>query len=72
MVYIVCIRVHDIVDLERDHVNPAVRAVGKSEVEMKIVYCYLLSGKGVDYVYDGINATVNNEMILHWVRCSVM
>ena len=50
MVYTVCIRVHDIVDLERDHVNPVVRAVGKSEVEMKIVYCYLLSGKGVDYV----------------------
>ena len=50
VVYTVCIRVHDIVDLERDHVNPAVRAVGKSEVEMKIVYCYLLSGKGVDYV----------------------
>ena len=26
------------VDLERDHVNPAVRAVGKSEVEIEIVY----------------------------------
>ena len=37
-------------DLERDHVNPAVRAMGKSEVEIEIVYCYLLSGKGVDYV----------------------
>ena len=40
MVITVCIRVHDIVDLERDHVNPAVRAVGKSEVEMQI--CILL------------------------------
>ena len=48
MAYTVCIRVHDIVDLERDHVNPAVRAVGKSEVEIEIVYCYLLSGKGVE------------------------
>ena len=36
VVYTVCIRVHDI-DL-RDHVNPAVRAVGKSEVEIEIVY----------------------------------
>ena len=35
-------------DLKRDHVNPAVRAVGKSEVEIEIVYCYLFSGKGVD------------------------
>ena len=59
-------------DLERDHVNPAVRAVGKSEVEIVIVYCYLLSGKGVNYVYDGINATVNNEMIMHWERCNVV
>ena len=48
------------------------RAVGKSEVEIEIVYCYLLSGKGVDFVYDGINATVKTEMILHWVRCSVI
>ena len=72
MVYTVCIRVHDIVDLERDHVNPAVRAVGKSEVEMKIVYCYLLSGRGVDYVYDGINATVKTEMSMHWEMCSVI
>ena len=38
VVITVCIRVHDIVDLERDHVNPAVRAVGKSEVEIEIVY----------------------------------
>ena len=72
MVYTVCIRVHDIVDLERDHVNPAVRAVGKSEVEMEIVYYYLLSGKGVYYVYDGINATMKTEMSMHWERCSVM
>ena len=49
VVYTVCIRVHDIVDLERDHVNPAVRAVGKSEIEIEIVYYYLLSGKGVEW-----------------------
>ena len=41
-------------DLERDHVNPAVRAVEKSEVEIEIVYCYLLSGKGVKLCCDGI------------------
>ena len=72
VVYTVCIRVHDIVDLERDHVNPAVRAVGKSEVEIEIVYYYLLSGKGVNYVYDGINATENNKMIMHWERCNAV
>ena len=32
-------------DLVMDHVNPAVRAVGKSEVEIEIVYYYFPSGK---------------------------
>ena len=47
MVYTVCIRVHDIVDLERDPVNPAVRAVGKSEVEMKLYIVTFFLGKGL-------------------------
>ena len=56
-------------DLVRDHVNPAVRAVGKSELRLNF-YIVIPLGKGVDYVYDGINATVNNEMIMHWERCN--
>ena len=37
-----------LVDLVRDHVNPAVRAVGKSEFEIEFVYYYFPSGKRVE------------------------
>ena len=58
-------------DLVRDHVNPAVRAVGKSEFEIVFVYCYFsFREKGLNYVYDEITTTENYEMIMHWERCS--
>ena len=57
-------------DLERDHVNPAVRAVGKSEVEMKLYIVTFFQGKGLNGIYNEMIATENNEMIMHWERCN--
>ena len=59
-------------DLVWDHVNPAVRAVGKSEIEIE--FCILLFSfreKGLNYVYV-ITTTKNKEMVVHWNWCIVV
>ena len=58
-------------DLVRDHVNPAVRAVGKSELRLNLYIIIFLQGKGLNYVYE-ITTTENNEMVVHWDWCIVV
>ena len=47
-------------DLVRDHVNPAVRSVGKSELRLNLYIVIFLWEKGLSYFYDGITTTENN------------